>query len=1837
VTPSILWSGAAGDGQWTTAGNWQGDVLPGKNDDVVINTSPAAAVTLSSAIVTVHSLMLGVGTSLTATGPGASLTATAPATIDGSSLYALNGGSVALPATTYTNLTTGEQQEHFFQATAGGVLDLHTLTSITNETQHPGAVLSIQANGGTVNLIGVTQIADGTGGDDRGRDVYVQAVNSGSVVYLNALTSFTDTSNGSYNPGSGSSSISATQQGQIQTPALTSLQQVSITLDQNSTLNTAAVTSLINCTATLNGTVNLAKVGDAQGSQFTINGGAVDLSNATNLSYGSVTLNGGTVNLSKASDIDGASFYVSGAGLILALPAATTYTNLTTGEQQGRFFQAMAGGVLDLHTLTRITNETQHPGAVLSIQANGGTVNLSGVTQISDGTGGDDRGRDVNVQAVNPGSVVYLNALTSFTDTSNGAYNPGSGTSSLSATQQGQIQTPALTSLRQINITLDQNSTLNTAAVTSLGNCTLTLNGTVNLAKVGDAHGNQFTINGGAVNLSNVTNLSYGSVTLNGGTVNLSKASNIDGASFVVNGSGEILAVPAATTYTNLTTGEQQEHFFQATAGGVLDLHTLTRITNETQHPGAVLSIQANLGTVNLSGVKQIADGTGGDDRGRDVNVQAVNSGSVVNLNALTTFTDASTGVYNPGNGDSSLSATQGGQIQTPALTSLRQVNITLDQNSTLNTAAVTSLGNCTLTLNGTVNLAKVADAHGNQFTINGGAVNLSNVTNLSYGSVTLNGGTVNLSKASDIDGASFVVNGNGETIALPAATTYTNLTTGEQQERFFQATAGGVLDLHTLTRITNETQHPGAVLSIQANLGTVNLSGVKQIADGTGGDDRGRDVNVQAVNTGSVVNLNALTSFTDTSTGVYNLGNGYSSLTCTNGALINVSPVSLAVRNVIVTIDSTSSIAGSLNLQSKSSLVAAGTVTGNVINSSSVSTGSSPGILTITGNYTQTAAGSLTIQLGGTNAGTQYDQLAVGGTASLNGTLVADAINGFTPQDGQGFNFLSAKSRAGSFATVTPANFPTGLLPDTSYTASAAGLGVTSATQFQIAITASQTAGAPFSVTVTALNSTGGTATDFSGPVRVTSTDPLVLQLGTFNFPAANNGVLTISGLTLETAANQTLTVTAVGNPAITGSGTTKVAAGAATSFAVTGPSSVVSGATFSATVMAVDPFGNQATGYTGTVHFSSTDTHAVLPANYTFTPTDAGAHTFTFTLKTAGTQAITATDTVTSSIAGTLGSITVMGKPSQIKLNTPIANATANLFFNLTVTIEDSNGNTVTNYSGTVHFTSISDQAAKLPANYKFVATDKGSHTFQVALENVGAQTITVADTVTSSVTGTLAINDMAVFAVSAPASASSGGPFSVTVTAENGLGQIVPNYTGTIQFSSSDQTASLPASYAFTAGDAGAHTFTNAVTLFKSGNQTVTVADTINAPGRGTATVTVSAGTVSQLVVTAPAAETAGSAFVFTVTAEDNANNVVPSYTGTVQFASSDGLAALPGSYAFTTGNLGVASFAAVLYTAGSQTLTATDVANSSLTSSVSVTVNPGAATHLGVTAGTSQTAGAAFTVTVSALDAFGNTATGYTGTVQFSSTDTKPGLPASYTFKSTDNGVHAFTNGTTLVTAGTQSITATDTSKGTITGAQTGIVVSPAAASKFLIIGPSSASKGAGFIITVKIVDKYGNIVTGYNGTITFSSSDNAANRPANYQFTSADGGVHQFIFTLNTTGTQSITATDTANSGLTGTDSGISVSAAPADILFDATELAGDDELSDASVAVATNVLPQMAFPLIPEGSRWDPVLVLDHPHQTAAATLAACLIGSGLILRPEQSKENRRRDVAHPA
>jgi hypothetical protein len=175
---------------------------------------------------------------------------------------------------------------------------------------------------------------------------------------------------------------------------------------------------------------------------------------------------------------------------------------------------------------------------------------------------------------------------------------------------------------------------------------------------------------------------------------------------------------------------------------------------------------------------------------------------------------------------------------------------------------------------------------------------------------------------------------------------------------------------------------------------------------------------------------------------------------------------------------------------------------------------------------------------------------------------------------------------------------------------------------------------------------------------------------------------------------------------------------------------------------------------------------------------------------------------------------------------------------------------------------------------------------------------------------------------------------------------------------------------------------------------------------------------------------------------------------------------------------------------------------------------VTVTAAAAKTLKITAPKSSTVGTAFTITVTALDPYGNTATGYGGTIHFTSTDGSATLPADYRFTSSDKGKHTFTNGVTLRTAGSKTITATDTVTSSITGKATVTVNAPAPAPA----PPGGSGQG----------DRAGD-----DAAVAAALLSSPATLPADSPFLIPDMATHALTSFLPPTGIPAILETETA--------------------------------------------------------------------------------------------------------
>lgn len=181
--------------------------------------------------------------------------------------------------------------------------------------------------------------------------------------------------------------------------------------------------------------------------------------------------------------------------------------------------------------------------------------------------------------------------------------------------------------------------------------------------------------------------------------------------------------------------------------------------------------------------------------------------------------------------------------------------------------------------------------------------------------------------------------------------------------------------------------------------------------------------------------------------------------------------------------------------------------------NSAVVRPGDSPGILTIDGNYEQTASGLLEIEIGGLTAGTQHDRLVVNGGAMLAGRLELPLINAFVPSVNDEVPILTAGGNiSGGFDAIHVTDLPSGIAQRLVYNASDVRV------QFVAPTTATFTA---TGATVSWATAFGGTAPDSTKNVSLFNNTPgLVPQTVVVSAPAVPTAPNAAHSLTVSDAA---------------------------------------------------------------------------------------------------------------------------------------------------------------------------------------------------------------------------------------------------------------------------------------------------------------------------------------------------------------------------------------------------------------------------------------------------------------------------------------------------------------------------------------------------------------------------------------------------------------------------------------------------------------------------------------------------------------------------------------------
>ena len=229
-----------------------------------------------------------------------------------------------------------------------------------------------------------------------------------------------------------------------------------------------------------------------------------------------------------------------------------------------------------------------------------------------------------------------------------------------------------------------------------------------------------------------------------------------------------------------------------------------------------------------------------------------------------------------------------------------------------------------------------------------------------------------------------------------------------------------------------------------------------------------------------------------------------------------------------------------------------------------------------------------------------------------------------------------------------------------------------------------------------------------------------------------------------------------------------------------------------------------------------------------------------------------------------------------------------------------------------------------------------------------------------------------------------------------------------------------------------------------------------------------------------------QTAGTAFSIAITAQDANNNTVTGFAGTVSLNTTAGTIAPTTSGSFV---LGVRNENVTVTLAGTGKTIGVDDGAGHTAASNTFDVNPGPLTHFAIgTVATPQTAGTAFGITITALDANNNVVTGFAGTVGLATTagTISPATSGSFVLGVREENVTVTQSGTG------RTISADDGSAHT--GTSNAFDVSPGALDHFAIgtiTSPQAENSPFNLAMTAKDVNN--NTVTAFTGTVTITLS------------------------------------------------------------------------------------------------------------------------------------------------
>lgn len=691
----------------------------------------------------------------------------------------------------------------------------------------------------------------------------------------------------------------------------------------------------------------------------------------------------------------------TGAAYTVTLDQPITIVDFSLTSADATF---TSSGAFNFHVTG---NWLQNSGATLDFNNTGGTITVDGTTTIGSGT----LRRFGTMTALGP--LLYNSPVVC--DIDDGDLTHGDGSANFTGAGNVRLSNGAtITNAASCTFSMQSNAqfVFGSGAAAAIVNDGIlirdTATGTTGAVGVAFTNNGTLDVRTGTFQADTVTNISGNALTggtylVGGGSIDFTGATLTTNAANVQFGAGagtfaqfDAVTTNAPTGVIKVLPGRSYTKPGALTNNGQVEVQgTATLVTSGSLTNDATLSV--------LSGGTLTANGTFSNGSAGTLDVAA--GGSAVTSNADLT----NLGTINVGAG-SNLTVSPGFVLTNVSGTTI--TSGTFNVAGTLkapNLSGIQSVG-ARILLDGpasqVVNSAN-ADALAGVTTINtGGELGVLNARNFTTASdITLNG-TGRLTVGA---GSTFQVNG-----------TITNLAGGTFSSGSLNVAGTLQFNAADVTTIDGDLSlnDPAAQIIDENNLDAFrNLTTVT--SNGSLGITNGRSLAV----TGSLTSAGSLTVGSTAAA---------STLTAPGGLLQTAGTTTLA--------NGTVSAAGGYNL-SAGTLQGNGTVAANLDCNGTISPGASPGLLTISGTWTELASAALNIEVGGYIRGAAggYDAIDVSGALIFQGgsagTLNISLINGFLPNLGDQFRIIHHDGpRNGTFAAVTGTAIPGGLFFEVRY-----------------------------------------------------------------------------------------------------------------------------------------------------------------------------------------------------------------------------------------------------------------------------------------------------------------------------------------------------------------------------------------------------------------------------------------------------------------------------------------------------------------------------------------------------------------------------------------------------------------------------------------------------------------------------------------------------------------------------------------------------------------------------------------------------------------------------------